>query len=769
MSSAAESKKRMRPEVEEAMLALDASETVAESPAPKKARKDDRRSLFVRSLPPSATNESLAEFFSEYFPVKHAVVVVDQQTKESRGFGFVTLADGDDAKEAKTVFDKKKWDGRNIRVDVAEPRQRNAAEGEEIRPKPGKPEMLPAPKLIVRNLPWTIRNAEQLSHLFRSYGKVKFADLPKNKGKLKGFGFVTLRGRKNAEAALQGVNGKEIDGRTLAVDYAVDKETWDKQQEEEEQNKAEDDDSETSEEEDSDDEDDDDNEDADEDKEEGDGQLNADLENFMKNHMQNMVDEDEEEEEDEEEKEARHAARNSANNSSTVFVRNLPFTTTDEQLKAFFTNFGDVRYARVVMDKATDRPAGTGFVCFFNEEDAHTCIKEAPRTQQPVGGPKKSILLDENADPTGRYTLDGRLLSIAQAVNRAEASNLAENSLAKRREKDKRRLYLLTEGSIGTNSPIYNLLSMPEIRMRQASAAQRKKQVQSNPTLHISLTRIALRNIPRNIASKDLKELARKAVVGFAQDVKEGKREPLSKEENARDGKDAKEKERQRKLKGKGIVKQAKVVFESNQGSKINETEGAGKSRGYGFVEYTSHHWALMGLRYLNGHQMEDTDGKKKRLVAEFAIENAQVVQRRRINEEKSRQDVQNRGKPEGAGDDAAPRGDRDGRTSFNNGRGGRGGRGGARGGRPDRRPRLNTSTNSDNRGAGNFRGGGRGGRGGGRGGRDEPRRTDRKPLKDKFTRDGGDDAGGKDGMQQKLIGRKRMMRKKKGDSRGGN
>jgi nucleolar protein 4 len=137
--------------------------------------------------------------------------------------------------------------------------------------------------------------------------------------------------------------------------------------------------------------------------------------------------------------------------------------------------------------------------------------------------------------------------------------------------------------------------------------------------------------------SKDLKELARKAVVEFAKDVKAGRRQPLSKEENARDGKDAKEKEHERKAKGKGIIRQAKIVFESGQGQKMQEKDG-GKSRGYGFIEYTSHHWALMGLRYLNGLQLQNEVGKKQRLVVEFAIENAQVVQRRRANEERSRQ-----------------------------------------------------------------------------------------------------------------------------------
>ncbi|OPB46631.1 hypothetical protein A0O28_0067550 [Trichoderma guizhouense] len=630
------------------------------SRTPKKAKTDDRRSIFVRSLPPNVTNESLADFFSQYFPVKHATVVIDQKTKESRGFGFVSFADADDAKDAKEALDKKEWDGRRIRIEVAEPRQRkDDPDSEDAGKKQGKGREAyqpPPTKLIIRNLPWSIKTSEQLSKLFISYGKVKFADLPQNKGKLKGFGFVTLRGRPNAEKALEAVNGKVIDGRTLAVDWAVDKQTWDKQQ------TAEGDGKEAKETEDEDDKPTakDKGVGADGEVKNRDDQLQSDLANFMKNYMGNMEDEEDEneeqddedededdedmklldeEEEDEEEKEPEKPKRElMTDNSATVFVRNLPFTATDEQLKSFFGHFGSVRYARVVMDKATERPAGTGFVCFVDAADAKTCLIGAPRRAQPTaGGVKHSILQDENADPTGKYTLDGRVLQVAQAVGKNEAANLAENSLAARRQKDKRRLYLLSEGQLGAGSPLRGLLSDAEVRMRQASAAQRKKLVEKNPMLHISMTRLALRNIPNDIGAKDLKELARKAVVGFAKDVKEGRRQPLSKEENARDGKDAKDKEKDRKLKRKGIVKQAKIVFEDNKGSKVSETSGAGKSRGYGFIEYTSHRWALMGLRYLNGLELDGNNGRKQRLIVEFAIENAQVVKRRQDAENASR------------------------------------------------------------------------------------------------------------------------------------
>ncbi|PHH80000.1 hypothetical protein CDD80_3129 [Ophiocordyceps camponoti-rufipedis] len=612
---------------------------------PKKARVDEKRSLFVRSLPPSATNESLADFFAQHFPVKHAVVVRDHDTKESRGYGFVTLADADDAADARKTLDKAAWEGKCIRVDVAEPRHRKTTTGEsdaDASAKAGKPEARKSTKLIIRNLPWSVKTSEQLSRLFMSFGKVKFADLPKTNGKLKGFGFVTLRGYKNAEKALESINGKIIDGRPLAVDWAVDKDTWEKQKDQGcgDKGDAKEDGGEEDEE----------DEDADDVAEpkhtakqpKKDTEVDADMENFFKNHMQNLEDESDGEESNEDDDDDESTTKDQAprpkmtDNSSTVFVRNLPFTTTDDQLKSFFAHFGKVRYARVVLNKATEKPAGTGFVCFILESDAKQCVKGCPRPSKSPIGTKQSLLVDENADPSGMYTLDGRLLQVVQAVNKEQAATLAEKSLSQRREKDKRRLFLLSEGAIGKNSPLFSLLSPVEVQMRQASAVQRRKMIQANPSLHLSLTRMAVRNLPRNVGSKELKELARKAIVGFAQDVKEGRRQPLSKEENARDDKDVKEKERQRKLKGKGIVRQAKVVFESNQGSKVPESSGAGKSRGYGFIEYTSHHWALMGLRWLNGYELQGDDGRKQRIIVEFAIENARVVQRRRAAEDRS-------------------------------------------------------------------------------------------------------------------------------------
>ncbi|EOO03670.1 putative nucleolar protein 4 protein [Phaeoacremonium minimum UCRPA7] len=654
----------------------------------KRTRTEKSRSLFVRSLPAAATQETLTEFFSQHYPVKHAMVVTDKATKQSRGYGFVTFTDADDALEAKAKLDNALLDGRRLKLDIAEPRQRasGAAGPVEVRSRLSEEkqkreadlaEARKPAKLIIRNLPWSIKSSEQLTKLFQSYGKVRFADLPQSKGKLSGFGFITMRGRKNAEKALEGINGKQVDGRTLAVDWAVAKEEWqqhqgDSQKDEEWEDVAD---------------------------EEADGDLpkkkrteaktpkkspdeddeDADLENFMRNHMENLEDEEDSENEDKENEDSEAAGdtpkaekpKRLTDNSTTAFIRNLPFTATDETLKAHFTQFGAIRYARVVMDRATEKPAGTGFVCFVKDEDFKACLKGAPRHQSVMTKSKKhSVLQNETVDQEGKYTIEGRVLQVAPAVSKEEATRLFEEGPGGKRnqDKDKRRIYLLSEGTISKGSPLYDLLSPNEVKLREDSAKQRRKLIQGNPSLHLSLTRLAIRNIPRNIDSKELKALAREAVVGFAKDVKEGKRQPLSKEEMNRAGQEDKEAEHRRKEKGKGVVRQAKIVFETKEGSKVAEETGAGRSRGYGFIEYSSHRWALMGLRWLNGHALKNEAGKTVRLVVEFAIENAQVVARRKAAEEKFRQ------RDSGAGQEGSKEQERGtSATSKNNRKGGKG------------------------------------------------------------------------------------------------
>ena len=76
-------------------------------------------------------------------------------------------------------------------------------------------------KLFVGNLSFnTTQN--QLQELFAAHGTVIEADLIMDKfsGRPRGFRFVTMDSKEAAEAAIQALNGKSVDGRAMTVNEA---------------------------------------------------------------------------------------------------------------------------------------------------------------------------------------------------------------------------------------------------------------------------------------------------------------------------------------------------------------------------------------------------------------------------------------------------------------------------------------------------------------------------------------------------------------------
>ncbi len=57
-----------------------------------------------------------------------------------------------------------------------------------------------------------------------------------------------------------------------------------------------------------------------------------------------------------------------------LFVAGFPWAVTNDQLKEMFSPFGAVVSAQVIMDKATGRSKGFGFVEFENDAEAQTAI-----------------------------------------------------------------------------------------------------------------------------------------------------------------------------------------------------------------------------------------------------------------------------------------------------------------------------------------------------------------------------------------------------------
>ncbi len=76
-------------------------------------------------------------------------------------------------------------------------------------------------KLFVGNLSFNVTE-NQLQDLFSAHGTVMEVDLIMDKfsGRPRGFGFVTMESKEAAEAAIQALHGKQVDGRAMTVNEA---------------------------------------------------------------------------------------------------------------------------------------------------------------------------------------------------------------------------------------------------------------------------------------------------------------------------------------------------------------------------------------------------------------------------------------------------------------------------------------------------------------------------------------------------------------------
>jgi RNA recognition motif-containing protein len=81
-------------------------------------------------------------------------------------------------------------------------------------------------KLYVGNLPYSVSDSS-LEQLFSAHGQVQSAQviMDRDTGRSKGFGFVEMGTDEEAQAAINAMNGKEIDGRALTVNEARPKES----------------------------------------------------------------------------------------------------------------------------------------------------------------------------------------------------------------------------------------------------------------------------------------------------------------------------------------------------------------------------------------------------------------------------------------------------------------------------------------------------------------------------------------------------------------
>ena len=88
-----------------------------------------------------------------------------------------------------------------------------------------------------------------------------------------------------------------------------------------------------------------------------------------------------------------------------IYISNLSFTILDKDLKGFFSEYGEVSSAKIIIDRVTMRSRGFGFV-------------EMPDNE----GSKKAIAALDGT------TIDGRVIKVTEAREKEERSGYRSNN-----------------------------------------------------------------------------------------------------------------------------------------------------------------------------------------------------------------------------------------------------------------------------------------------------------------------------------------------------
>jgi nucleolar protein 12 len=62
--------------------------------------------------------------------------------------------------------------------------------------------------------------------------------------------------------------------------------------------------------------------------------------------------------------------------NTTVFIGNIPFIVSEEELRSFFVNCGEIENVRLVRDPKTFLGKGIGYIMFKTKEAMQKCIAE---------------------------------------------------------------------------------------------------------------------------------------------------------------------------------------------------------------------------------------------------------------------------------------------------------------------------------------------------------------------------------------------------------
>jgi nucleolar protein 4 len=707
------------------------------------ATKSTDNTIFVRFLPPSSdvNRWHLEEHFSQVGPIKKCSVISNKE-KGGLGYGFVKfvsqqdaltaskqcndtflIVDGKNYKLKVTLASNQDDDGKSRQpekniIDTKPQQQSNVkklstsqkeVESQKhtvtnIPSKENESEIKDAEELllakrkrtcrvIIRNLSFYANENHIRTVLEKEYGPIVEITLPRVSETLhRGFCFVTfesaLHARKATEPRKEPLN---IKNRAVAIDFALAKAVHQKSRNE----------TTTNDESSSDNDENKDNE-EDEDHNMDDAAANQDEEGKDDDDSNEENDDDDDDEESLVEsenektqldsgsktKKPRHQAPEideGVAQSKTIFLRNLPFDTTRDDIFQLMRKFGHIESIYPVMEKDTGVFKGTAF-CTFRDSEAASRALEASATSGNLNNSQRSLL----AEGGEGIQLRGRRIFIDLAVDKQTASTLTleKKDGIKSSGKDKRCLYLSSEGYVSSQTADSNVTdiksweNLPESdQLKRQRALTDKTTKLKSPLFFINPTRLSIRNLAKHVDEIVLKDLCVKALrLGLENNLVKvddqvafwraslglGTREIMKKlnEATAAEDKDPIIPEFQEK----NVKRFIPSVFIDRDFSSSKKEKGV--SRGFGFVDFTHHIHALACLRELNNNidysaeyvangkqalllrgkrnkpskkkgALQDGDNQNSvripRLIVEFTVENKVKAQQQVAKREKQR------------------------------------------------------------------------------------------------------------------------------------
>ncbi|XP_022986538.1 polyadenylate-binding protein RBP47-like [Cucurbita maxima] len=187
-------------------------------------------SIFVGDLAADVTDAMLQETFSsKYTSVKGAKVVIDSNSGRSKGYGFVRFGDESERTRAVTEMNGIYCSSRPMRIGVATPKKASGyqqgyssqalvlagghANGMAVQGSQSDGESNNT-TIFVGGLDSDVSD-EDLRQPFSKFGEIVSVKIPIGKG----CGFVQFANRKNAEDAIQGLNGTVIGKQTVRLSW----------------------------------------------------------------------------------------------------------------------------------------------------------------------------------------------------------------------------------------------------------------------------------------------------------------------------------------------------------------------------------------------------------------------------------------------------------------------------------------------------------------------------------------------------------------------